>query len=187
MQFFTRSNKVILADPHAIFRAGTAKILALDENVRIVAQCKDLDRMYQAIATFPRAIVLFASSLQPNLSRLRMLFDATGCSGIVIAERNEAARHYLQLGLSGVVFRNDDELTLVNCVHRVAAGEIWPDVPLLHQDLVGVGVTSTRSRDRLTLYEMQIMSSISPGLCARLSMGGGEMAPRIEQHLECRL
>jgi DNA-binding NarL/FixJ family response regulator len=181
MHIFTRSNRIILADPHAIFRAGIAKILAMDESVRIVAQCTDLDRMYQAIATFPGAIVLFASSLQPDLTRLRMLLDATGGSAIVIAEDHETAGYYLQQGVSGVVFRNEDELTLVSCVHRVAAGDFWPDVPLLHQDLVGVAVTSTGSRDRLTLHEMQMMSSISVELCAELNIGVGEIAMPLSQ------
>src|ERR1700722_18672290 len=181
MHSFTRSNKIILADPHVIFRAGTAKILATDENMRIVAQCKDAERMYQAITTFPGAIVLFASSLQPDLHRLRMLLDATGGSGIVIAESAEIAEHYLQQGLSGVVFRNDDELTLLNCVHRVAAGDTWPDFPLLHQDFIGGDVTSTHSRSCLTVNEMQIMYSIKPGLCAGLSIGAGEMAMPFSQ------
>jgi len=46
-------NKIILADSQAIFRAGTAKVLAMDEDVRIIAQCTDLDRMHHAITTFP--------------------------------------------------------------------------------------------------------------------------------------
>ena len=54
-------NKIILADSQAIFRAGTAKVLAMDEDVRIIAQCTDLDRMNHAITTFPGSIVLFAA------------------------------------------------------------------------------------------------------------------------------
>ena len=46
-------NKIILADSQAIFRAGTAKVLAMDEDLRIIAQCTDLDRMNHAITTFP--------------------------------------------------------------------------------------------------------------------------------------
>ena len=38
-------NKVILADSQAIFRAGTAKVLALDDDLRIIAQCSDAERM----------------------------------------------------------------------------------------------------------------------------------------------
>ena len=82
-------NKIILADSQAIFRAGTAKVLAMDEDLRIIAQCTDLDRMYHAITTFPGSIVLFAASLRPDLTRLRMLLDTMGSRGIVIAENNE--------------------------------------------------------------------------------------------------
>ena len=61
-------NKIILADSQAIFRAGTAKVLAMDEDVRIIAQCTDLDRMNHAITTFPGSIVLFAASLHRTWS-----------------------------------------------------------------------------------------------------------------------
>ena len=55
--------KVILSDSQAVFRAGTARVLAMDEELRIVAQCSDLDRMHHAITTFPGSLVLFASVL----------------------------------------------------------------------------------------------------------------------------
>jgi DNA-binding NarL/FixJ family response regulator len=118
-------NKLILADSQAIFRAGTAKVLAMDEGLRIIAQCPDLDRMYHAITTFPGSIVLFAASMRPDLTRLRMLLETMGSRGIVIAENSEAASAYLQQGFRGVVFRNVTGNALVECVRRVAAGETW--------------------------------------------------------------
>ncbi len=84
-------NKVILADSQAIFRAGTAKVLAMDEDLRIIAQCSDLDRMLHAITTFPGAIVVLAASLRPDMKNLRSLLETTGSRGIVIAENNEMA------------------------------------------------------------------------------------------------
>ena len=35
-------NRIILADNQAIFRAGAARVLALEDDMRIVAQCEDL-------------------------------------------------------------------------------------------------------------------------------------------------
>src|SRR5208283_4826152 len=99
-------NKIILADSQAIFRAGTAKVLAMDEDLRIIAQCTDLERMYHAITTFPNSIVLFAASLQPDFTRLGMLLETTSSRGIVIAENNENAASYMQQGFRGVVFRS---------------------------------------------------------------------------------
>ena len=57
-------NKIILADSQAIFRAGTAKVLAMDEDLRIIAQCTDLERMYHAVTTFPTP--LFCLQLRCN-------------------------------------------------------------------------------------------------------------------------
>jgi hypothetical protein len=115
-------NKIILADSQAIFRAGTAKVLAADEDMRIIAQCTDLDRMHHAITTFPGSIVLFAVSLRPDLTRLRMLLETTGSRGIVIAENSDIAGTYIHQGFRGVVFRNVNGPSLVECVRRVAAG-----------------------------------------------------------------
>ena len=118
-------NKVILADSQAIFRAGTAKVLAMDEDLRIIAQCTDLDRMMHAITTFPGSIVVFAASLRPDMARLRTLLEASNSRGIVIAENTETASSYLQQGFRGVVFRNVTGQALVECVRRVAAGDTW--------------------------------------------------------------
>lgn len=156
-------NKLILADSQAIFRAGTAKVLAMDEGFRIIAQCPDLDRMYHAITTFPGSIIIFAASMRPELTRLQMLLDTMGSRGIVIAENSEVASVYLQQGFRGVVFRNVTGNALVECVRHVAAGETWqppqtmiPDSP--EEDMVG-----TRVRDRLTPKEMRIVALIAQG------------------------
>ena len=156
-------NKIILADSQAIFRAGTAKVLAMDEDVRIIAQCSDLDRMYHAITTFPGAIVLFAASLQPNMTRLRTLLETTSSLGIVIAENSDTHTPYLQQGFRGVVFRNVSGAALVECVHRVAAGETWLPPQLMQPDSPEEDMVGTRVRDRLTPKEMRIVALIVQG------------------------
>src|SRR6202453_304371 len=155
--------KIILADSQAIFRAGTAKVLATDEDMRIIAQCTDLDRMHHAITTFPGAIVLFASSLRPDLTRLRMLLDTTGSRGIVIAENNETAGSYLQLGFRGVVFRSVNGSSLVECVRRVANGDTWMPPQLMQPESPEEDLVGTRVRDRLTPKEMRIVALIVQG------------------------
>jgi DNA-binding NarL/FixJ family response regulator len=156
-------NKLILADSQAIFRAGTAKVLAMNEDLRIIAQCTDLDRMYHAITTFPGSIVLFASSMRPDLTRLRMLLETMGSRGVVIAENNEPASVYLQQGFRGVIFRNVTGPALVECVHRVAAGDTWIPPQLMLPDSPEEDMVGTRVRDRLTPKEMRIVALIAQG------------------------
>jgi DNA-binding NarL/FixJ family response regulator len=156
-------NKIILADSQAIFRAGTAKVLAMDEDMRIIAQCTDLDRLHHAITTFPGSVVLFASSMRPDLTRLRMLMETTGSRGIVIAENNELAATYLQQGFRGVVYRSVNGPTLVECVRRVSGGETWIPPQLMHSESSEDDMVGTRVRDRLTPKEMRIVALIVQG------------------------
>jgi DNA-binding NarL/FixJ family response regulator len=156
-------NKLILADSQAIFRAGTAKVLAMNEDLRIIAQCIDLDRMYHAITTFPNSIVLFAASMRPDLTRLHMLLETMGSRGIVIAENNEPASDYIQQGFRGVVFRNVTGAAMVDCVHRVAAGDTWIPPQLMLTDSPEEDMVGTRVRDRLTPKEMRIVALIAQG------------------------
>jgi DNA-binding NarL/FixJ family response regulator len=155
--------KIILADSQAIFRAGTAKVLAMDEDFRIIAQCADLDRMNHAITTFPGSIVLMAASLQPDMEQLYMLLEATGSRGIVIAENNESAEAYLRQGFRGVIFRNVTGTSLVQCVHAVAAGETWLPPRIMAADSPEDDMVGTRVRDRLTPKEMRIVALIVQG------------------------
>jgi DNA-binding NarL/FixJ family response regulator len=156
-------NKIILADSQAIFRAGTAKVLAMDEDLRIIAQCSDLDRMYHAVTTFPGSIVLFAASLRPDFTRLKMLLETMGSRGIVIAENNDTAGSYLQQGFRGVVFRSINGPGLVECVRRVAAGDTWLPPQLVQPDSPEEDMVGMRVRDRLTPKEMRIVALIVQG------------------------
>jgi DNA-binding NarL/FixJ family response regulator len=156
-------NKIILADSQAIFRAGTAKVLAMDEDLRIIAQCTDLDRMYHAVTTFPGSLVLFAASMRPDLARLLIMLETAGSRGVVIAENSEIANTYLQQGFRGVVFRNVTGPSMVECVHRVAAGETWIPPQLMVPDSPEDDMVGTRVRDRLTPKEMRIVALIVQG------------------------
>jgi DNA-binding NarL/FixJ family response regulator len=53
--------KLILADNQAIFRAGIAKVLAVEDEMRIVAQAQTPEQMFMALDKF-RAAVLVAAA-----------------------------------------------------------------------------------------------------------------------------
>ncbi|MGB0064534.1 MAG: response regulator transcription factor [Terracidiphilus sp.] len=156
-------NKIILADSQAIFRAGTAKVLAMDEDMRIIAQCTDIERMFHAITTFPGSLVVFAASLQPDLARLAVLLETTGSRGIVVIENHENPSVYLHQGFRGVVFRSVSGTALVECVRRVAAGDIWQPTQTVQPETPEDDLVGARVRDRLTPKEMRIVALIVQG------------------------
>ena len=56
--------KIILADSQAIFRAGAAKVLAVEDDFRIVAQCENTDRMLAAVESFRANVLIFSTAMQ---------------------------------------------------------------------------------------------------------------------------
>jgi len=155
--------KVILGDSQAIFRAGTAKILAMDEELRIIAQCSDTERLMHAITTFPGSLVIFASALKPETLRLQKILETMGSLGIVILENNESATPYSQHRIRGVLFRNASGAALVECVRKVASGETWQPLKILSGSGLNDDLVGTRVRDRLTPKEMRIVALIVQG------------------------
>jgi DNA-binding NarL/FixJ family response regulator len=155
-------NRIILADNQAIFRAGAARVLVLEDDIRIVAQCEDLTHVLSALDAHRGAILLFSSSLQLDADAVLAHVRAAGSRAILIAENGAEVADDLARSLNGVVFRNVAGVDLVDCIRRVAAGQRWVQhsnvTSILTQDAVGM-----RVRDRLTPKEMQIVALIVQG------------------------
>ena len=60
-------NRIILADNQAIFRAGAARVLALEDDMRIVAQCEDGAKLFAALDALRGSVLLVSSSLHLDL------------------------------------------------------------------------------------------------------------------------
>jgi DNA-binding NarL/FixJ family response regulator len=156
-------NKIILADNQAIFRAGTAKILAMEDDFRIIAQCPDSERLYQAMDAFRGVVLMFAATLKTDLSLLTERVAHAGSRSIAILENNDSPQPFLAAGVQGQVYRNVSSPVLLECVRQVAAGQHFQQpagngAPQLDEDLVGA-----RVRDRLTSKEMKIVALIVQG------------------------
>jgi DNA-binding NarL/FixJ family response regulator len=156
-------NKIILSDTQAIFRAGTAKVLAMEDDFRIIAQCSDLDRMFHAVDTFPGVILLVAATLKPDYSLLRLHLETANSRAIAIAEIGDAPTTYIERGMNGVVFRNITGPGLIECIRKVAAGDTYLPAVVLPAEATEEDLVGTRVRDRLTPKEMKIVALIVQG------------------------
>jgi DNA-binding NarL/FixJ family response regulator len=156
-------NKIILADNQAIFRAGTAKILAMEDDFRIIAQCPDCDRMYQSIETFRGVVLLYAATLKADLPILVERVANAGSRAIAIIENNELPQQFLAAGVQGLVYRNVSGPALIDCVRRVAVGERFQQQAMTTLEPMEEDVVGARVRDRLTPKEMKIVALIVQG------------------------
>ncbi len=155
-------NRIILADNQAIFRAGAARVLALEDDLRIVAQCDDLARLSHALDAHHGAILLVSSSMLLDPYTVLARARAADTRAILVAENSAEVADDLVRMLHGVVFRNVPSVDLVDCLRRVATGQRCVQhsnvTSILAQDSAGA-----RVRDRLTPKEMQIVSLIVLG------------------------
>jgi DNA-binding NarL/FixJ family response regulator len=156
-------NKIILADNQAIFRAGTAKILAIEDDFRIIAQCGDPVRLFQVLETFRGATLLFSTSMKLNTLQVMARVRSTGSRAIIIAENHEPIQPLISDGVNGAVHRSVTGPSLIECVRRVIQGERGVIANgcqgTVHED----DPVGARVRDRLTPKEMKIVALIIQG------------------------
>jgi DNA-binding NarL/FixJ family response regulator len=154
--------RVILADHQAIFRAGAARVLALESDFRIVAQVSDSERLMSSIQSFPGATVLFSMGLKADLQALLAALKQHGSSGVLIVEKGETIPEEIAGSLNGIIGRGVTAADLTDCIRKVSRGQrcvqISQPPSAKAQDAVGA-----RVRDRLTPKEMQIVALIVQG------------------------
>ena len=158
-------NRVILADNHGAFRTGLAKLLSIEDDFRIVAQCPDIECLQTALATFREATIIFSSSLRQDPSPLMQQICSLGDRGFAVLENGESSEAYVAAHVHGICFRGIGGRSFVESVRRVSRGERvlqsrsgTSDTEEFDEDLVGA-----RVRDRLTAKEMKIVSLVMQG------------------------
>jgi DNA-binding NarL/FixJ family response regulator len=154
--------RLILADNQAIFRAGAARTLALEDDMRIAAQCDDGEKLFAAIEALRGSVILTVSSLRLNPRDLLARTRAAGSRIILVAENAEQIPEDVAAVVDGILCRNVPGTVLVDCVRRVAAGQHF----VQHSNVTTMQAADSvgaRVRDRLTPKEIQIVALIVQG------------------------
>ncbi len=155
-------NRMIVADDQAIFRAGTARVLAMEEDMRIIAQCEDGPRLRTAIQSFQSSLVIFSTGLGLDLALTLGQLEAAGSKAILVVDKNEEVAPAVIEKLDGMIGRNVTGPQLIECVRRVARGVRCVQRGTLAA-MPELDVVGARVRDRLTPKEMQIVALIVQG------------------------
>jgi len=155
--------KIILADNQAIFRTGVAKVLAVEDDLRIVAQADNTEKMMMALEKFHASVMLFGSDLQANLQEVVEAARRLKTKLVLIADTGQDSRHYLTNGVNGVIYRNVSGEALVQCVRKVNKGETWVQDTHESKETAENDLVGARVRDRLTAKELKIVALIVQG------------------------
>ena len=159
--------KLILADNQAIFRAGAAKVLAVEDEMRVVAQTQNYEQTLMALDKFRASILIFATALHPALRDVIAAAGKQNTKLVIVAENGENLSRYITRGVHGCVFRNVTGTALVECVRKVSKGQTWVQneapVAAAASDNGVDDKVGARVRDRLTPKELKIVSLIVQG------------------------
>jgi DNA-binding NarL/FixJ family response regulator len=155
--------KLIIADNQAIFRAGIAKVLAVEDDIRIVAQAQTAEQMLTSLEKFRAAVLVCSAGLDPDLRAVVQTAVRHRTRVVVVADHGTKAAEFVSLGAHGVVYRNITGPALVECVQKVAQGETWVQDQVLPVEVLENDMVGARVRDRLTAKELRIVALIVQG------------------------
>src|SRR5438552_13636953 len=165
--------RVIVADAQAIFRAGLRKIFAVEDDIRVVGQAEPLAQTLAAAKKFSADILIFEAAITPNpLESISDLLRQAPQMKLVVVTHEPNEELTLELfrrGAHGIVSREVEPETLVECLRKVSQGEPW-------LDRQGVGwvlsafrnqssrPTGSRPKVQLTPKESLIVSCVTQGM-----------------------
>lgn len=154
-------NRIILADHQAIFRAGAARVLALEDDMRIVAQCDDLPRLMVAVENFRASVVIFSGGLRAEPAVILVKLREAQSLGILVVEKDEETPAVLRAEIGGILGRSTTGPELIDTVRRVVRGQ--RGIQLAAENVPVYDSVGARVKDRLTPKEMQIVALIVQG------------------------
>jgi DNA-binding NarL/FixJ family response regulator len=155
--------KIILADNQAIFRTGAAKVLAVEDDVRIVAQAESAEKMNMALEKFHATLLIFSAEMATDLPGVVESARKNKTKLVAVAETGQDSRHYLTNGVNGVIYRNVSGEALVQCIRKVNKGETWVQDTVESKETAENDLVGARVRDRLTAKELKIVALIVQG------------------------
>jgi DNA-binding NarL/FixJ family response regulator len=179
MQTTTRSLiRVVIADDHPIVRDGLKRLLALENDIEVVAEAGDGRQVIEAVNQYDPDILLLDLRM-PNvdgLSALQTLQQVTRRTRVLVLTASEDKNEFLQamkIGCSGIVLKQTPPEMIVKAIRKVHAGEIWLDsfttAAVMRQfaspgeALAAQNGTKGRERSPLSTREREIVALVAQG------------------------
>src|ERR1700674_2397865 len=165
--------RVIVADGEPIFRVGVRKIMAVEDDIRIVAQVETAQNALTAVGRFEADLILLEGGLSHSpsemVSSLLAVAPALKIVLVMIETTEEDTVELLRLGVRGIVTRSIAPDLLIKCIRKVHEGETWLDHKGVNWVLQAYRaqasqLISPRNRVKLSPKEIQIIAGVTQGL-----------------------
>lgn len=165
--------RVIVADSEPIFRVGVRKIVAVEDDIRIVAQVESEAAVFNAVSRFNADLMLLESSLIDNpFDAVSRILSIAPALKIVLVSSNvteEETVEMMRRGIWGIITRSIAPDLLIRCIRKVHEGETWLDKRGVNWVIEAyraqaAQLTSPRQKVKLSPKELQIISGVTQGL-----------------------
>jgi DNA-binding NarL/FixJ family response regulator len=165
--------RIIIADSEPIFRVGVRKIIAIEDDVRIVAQVESVAATQAAVGRQATDVLLFEAALSDTpaeaVTSLLNLVPQLKIILVMSEPSEEQTVELLRCGARGIITRSIAPDLLLRCIRKVNAGETWLDNQGVNWVIEAyraqaAQLTSPRARIKLTPKELQIISGVTQGL-----------------------
>jgi DNA-binding NarL/FixJ family response regulator len=144
--------RVIIADSEPIFRVGVRKIVAVEDDIRIVAQVENVESALSSVARFEADVMLYESGLGSNagdvISSILAVAPALKVVLVTVQQTEEETVELLRRGATGETWLDNQGVNWVIEAYRAQAAQL----------------TGPRNRVRLSNKELQIISGVTQGL-----------------------
>ena len=124
--------RVLIADDHALVRAGMRMILETEPDMAVVGEAPDGTEALRLASSLLPTVVLADISMPPHdgieLARL-LRRDLPGIKTLVVSmhEDPDIVRDALAAGAAGYVLKRSGPLALIEGIREVVAGECYVD------------------------------------------------------------
>jgi DNA-binding NarL/FixJ family response regulator len=157
---------IAIATRQPIFRAGLAKLIATEDDLRIVAQPLSVAHLHNAIQTLRPHVVLLSSDFfvaMEECAAVIRLASADNFGTLVLTERAEQVFEFVALGARGVLPRKVQGGTLIDGIRRVAGGETCLQTEGDTRSPDGADPVGQRVASRLSGRELGIVAAMLRG------------------------
>ncbi len=158
--------KILIADDHAVVRAGLATLLGTEKDIEVVAQAKNGDEaVAMALKTRPDVVImdLRMPGKDGAEATLELHNDLPSAKVLVLTSFGEAdgVAHALESGAAGAITKTAEDAELVSVVRKVAAGGkyISPEIEKM--------LKANPPVPKLTSRQLQILDYMVKGLTNR--------------------
>lgn len=170
--------RVLLADPHALFRRGVRLVLEDEADIEVVGECADgLDAVDRIVELVPDLVLMDVR--MPGVSgieatrRVRSLVPSVKVAILTVSESDEDLFAAVRAGATGYLLKEVSIEELADAVRAVARGHSLISPSMASRLLAEFNVLSRRVEEqqgtapRLSERELEVLRLVARGLSNR--------------------